>query len=142
MKQFMPLREEAQKRGNMIKAAGDRHAGPDEACKLIKNFAQAEIKMMTYVEKNAAKCGIPPQVTDQLKNGRKNTELLQTRVATLPSSSAAQPAATMSGWCCPSAISRRITGAEPDDLNVTFCGCGGAPRCCQNPRVVNQVQES
>jgi hypothetical protein len=83
MKQFMPLREEAQKRGNMIKAAGDRHAGPDEACKLIKNFAQAEIKMMTYVEKNAAKCGIPPQVTDQLKNGRKNTELLQTRVCNI-----------------------------------------------------------
>ena len=39
--------------------------------------------MMTYVEKNAAKCGIPPQVTDQLKNGRKNTELLQTRVCNI-----------------------------------------------------------
>ena len=62
MKQFMPLREEAEKRGKLIKAAGDRKAGPDEACELIKNFAQAEIKMMTYVEKNSAKCGIPPQV--------------------------------------------------------------------------------
>jgi hypothetical protein len=80
MKQFLPLREEAQKRGQLIKAAGDRHAGPDEACKLIKNFAQAEIKMLTYVEKNSEKCGIPSQVTDQLKAGHKNTEALQTRV--------------------------------------------------------------
>jgi hypothetical protein len=80
MKQFVPLREEAQRRGQLIKAAGDRHAGPDEACKLIKNFAQAEIKMLTYVEKNSEKCGIPSQVTDQLKVGHKNTEALQTRV--------------------------------------------------------------
>jgi hypothetical protein len=80
MKQFLPLREEAEKRGKLIKAAGDRKAGPDEACKLIKNFAQAEVKMMNYVETHAAKCGIPPQVTDQLKTGHKNTEALQTRV--------------------------------------------------------------
>lgn len=93
MKQFIPLREEAQKRGQLIKAAGDRHAGPDEACKLIKNFAQAEIRMMTYVEKNAAKCGIPPQVTDQLKNGHKNTEGLQTRVCNVAQQMQARSAA-------------------------------------------------
>lgn len=93
MKQFIPLREEAQKRGQLIKAAGDRHAGPDEACKLIKNFAQAEIRMMTYVEKNAAKCGIPPQVTDQLKNGHKNTEALQTRVCNVAQQMQARSAA-------------------------------------------------
>ena len=52
MKGFMPLREEAEKRGKMIKAASDRHAPPDEACKLIENFAQAEIKMIKYVETN------------------------------------------------------------------------------------------
>ncbi len=32
MKEFMPLREEAEKRGKLIKAASERHAGPDEAC--------------------------------------------------------------------------------------------------------------
>ena len=42
MKAFMPLREEAEKRGKLIKAASDRHAPPDEACKLIRNFSQAE----------------------------------------------------------------------------------------------------
>ena len=80
MKDFVPLREEAEKRGKLIKAASDRHAPPDEACKLIGNFGQAEIKMIKYVEANAAKCGIPPQIGDQLKTGHKNTEAMQQKV--------------------------------------------------------------
>ena len=80
MKAFFPLRAEAEKRGKLIKAASERHAGPDVACKLIENFAQAETKMIKYVETNAAKCGIPPQVTDQLRNGHKNTETMQQKV--------------------------------------------------------------
>jgi hypothetical protein len=80
MKKFIPLREEAEKRGKMIKAAGDRKATPDEACKLIGSFGQAEIKMIKFVESNAAKCGIPPQVSEQMKNGHKNTEALHKKV--------------------------------------------------------------
>ena len=80
MKAFMPLREDAEKRGKMIKAASERHAPPDEACKLIGNFGQAELKMIKYVEANAAKCGIPPQIPEQLKAGHKNTEMMQKRV--------------------------------------------------------------
>jgi len=80
MKGFVPLREEAEKRGKLIKAAGERHAPPDEACKLIASFGQAETKMINYVENRSAKCGIPPQVTDQLKTGHKNTEAMQKKV--------------------------------------------------------------
>jgi hypothetical protein len=80
MKTFIPLREEAEKRGKLIKAASDRHAPPDEACKLIGNYSQAELKMVKYVEANATKCGIPPQIPDQLRAGHKNTEALQTKV--------------------------------------------------------------
>jgi hypothetical protein len=80
MKGFLPLREEAEKRGKMIKAASDRHAQPAEACKLIENFSQAETKMIKYVESHAAKCGIPPQIADQLKGGHKNTETMQQKV--------------------------------------------------------------
>ncbi len=80
MKNFMPLREEAEKRGKLIKAASDRKAQPDEACKLIKNFGAAEVKMIKYIEANAAKCGIPPQIGDQLKTGHKNTEKMQAQV--------------------------------------------------------------
>jgi hypothetical protein len=80
MRGFIPLREEAERRGKLIKAAGERHAPPDEACKLIGNFGQAEIKMIKYVESHAAKCGIPTQIADQLKNGHKNTEGMQKKV--------------------------------------------------------------
>jgi hypothetical protein len=80
MKGFLPLREDAEKRGKMIKVASDRHAPPDEACKLIGNFGQAEIKMIKYVDTHAAKCGIPPQIADQLKTGHKNTEKMQKQV--------------------------------------------------------------
>jgi hypothetical protein len=83
MKGFVSLREEAEKRGKLIKAASERHAPPDEACKLIGNFGQAELKMLKYVESHAAKCGIPPQITDQLKNGHKNTENMQKKVCTV-----------------------------------------------------------
>jgi hypothetical protein len=80
MKGFVPLREEAEKRGKLIKAASERHAPPDEACKLIGSFGQAESKMIKYVETYSAKCGIPPQIADQLKTGHKNTESMQKKV--------------------------------------------------------------
>ena len=83
MKGFLPLREDAEKRGKLIKAASDRHASPEEACKLIGNFGQAEIKMIKYVETHVSQCGIPPQVIEQLKTGHKNTENMQQRVCSM-----------------------------------------------------------
>jgi hypothetical protein len=80
MKEFAPLREEAAQRGKVIKVASERHAPPDEACKLIGNFGQAEIKMIKYVQTNASRCGIPPQISDQLMSGHKNTETMQKKV--------------------------------------------------------------
>ena len=80
MKKFMPLREEAEKRGKAIKAAGERHAPPDEACKLIGGFSQAEIKMIKFIEANSARCGIPAEVAQQMRTGHKNTEQMQQKV--------------------------------------------------------------
>jgi hypothetical protein len=80
MKEFVPMREDAEKRGKLIKEASDRHASADEACKLIGNFGLAEIKMIKYVESHSAQCGIPPQVADQLKAGHKNTDAMQKKV--------------------------------------------------------------
>jgi hypothetical protein len=82
-KEFLPLREEAETRGKLIKAASDRRAAPDEACKLIGNFSQSELKMIKYVEGHSEKCGIPPQITDQLKSGHKNTEAMQQKVCSV-----------------------------------------------------------
>jgi hypothetical protein len=80
MNDFLPLRGEAEKRGKLLKAASDRHAGAEEACKLIKSFGVAENKMLSYVETHSTKCGIPPQVTDQLKSSHKNTEMMTQKI--------------------------------------------------------------
>jgi hypothetical protein len=91
MRNFMPLREEAEKRGKLIKAASERHAAPEEACKLIESFGQAELKMIKYVEANIAKCGIPPQIPEQLKKGHLNTETMQKKVCTMAQQRPAGP---------------------------------------------------
>lgn len=82
-KEFLTLREEAEKRGKLIRTASERRAPPDEACKLIISFSQAESKMLKYVETHVAKCGIPQNVADQIRAGHKNTETLQTKVCAM-----------------------------------------------------------
>lgn len=91
MKEFLPLRQEAERRGAAIKAASDRRAPAAEACKLISNFSQAELKMIKYVQVNQQKCGIPPTVTDQLRNGHKNTEKMQKQVCSVAQQQGRQP---------------------------------------------------
>lgn len=80
MKGFMPLRQEAEKRGTAIKAASERRAPPEEACKLITAFAQSEIKMINYIKANKQKCGIPDNVGAQMQTGHKNTEGMRQKV--------------------------------------------------------------
>ena len=124
MKGFIPLREEAEKRGKLIKAASDRKAAPDEACKLIANFSAAEVKMIKYVEANAQKCGIPAQIGDQLKNGHKNTEALQQKVCGVAQQMAQQKAAAapslseaLGSISAPEAQGTKKGGSTFDTLN-------------------------
>ncbi len=123
MKGFLPLREEAEKRGKLIKAASDRHAPPTEACKLIGNFAAVESKMMKYVEVHMAKCGIPPQILDQLKNGHKGTETMQQKVCAAAEQMAKGPAGPSlsdvlgSATALPEASTSKKGGGTFDTLN-------------------------
>jgi hypothetical protein len=92
MKNFVPLREDAEKRGKLIKAASERHAQPDEACKLLEAFSKAEFKMMEYVKTNSTKCGIPPQIFDQMKKGHVGTEEMIKKVCGMAQAQKAGPA--------------------------------------------------
>ena len=58
---FMPLRLDAQKRADAIKAAAGRHAPPQELCNLFGQFSDAEGKMIAFIKANATACGIPAQ---------------------------------------------------------------------------------
>lgn len=80
---FLALRTDAEAKAKLIQAAGKRKAPPAEACKLIGNFSQAELKMIKFVETNAKKCGIPPDAAVQMKKGHVNTEQLQSKVCAI-----------------------------------------------------------
>ncbi|TWC00493.1 hypothetical protein FBZ93_105290 [Bradyrhizobium macuxiense] len=89
---FASLRRDTEARGRLIKAAADRHAPPAEACTLINSYNQAEIKMIKFVEANAARCAIPLQIAVQLKTGHTNTETLLRKVCAKAEQAAARPA--------------------------------------------------
>jgi len=71
--EFMPLRNEAEKRGTAIQAASKRKAPREEICGLFKHFAEAEAKYVKYAETNATWCGIPEQAVQQMKSNHSQT---------------------------------------------------------------------
>src|SRR5712691_6607992 len=62
MAEFGPLRTEAEKRAVTLKAAASKRAPPQEVCQLFVRFVEAEAKVVKFMEKNAASCGIPAQI--------------------------------------------------------------------------------
>jgi hypothetical protein len=125
MKAFMPLRQETEKRGKLLEAAGKRKAGPDEICKLLTGYGAAESKMMKYVEANSAKCGIPPQIGDQLKTSHVKTAEMQQKVCGFAQQAAQQKAAATpslsevlgSSASLPEATPQKKGGSTFDTLN-------------------------
>jgi hypothetical protein len=91
MTDFQPLRDEAERHVKLIKAAGNRHATPEEACPLIRNFAQAEIKMIRFVEAHATQCGPLARIADQLRNGYRETENMQRKVCAVAQQRSPRP---------------------------------------------------
>lgn len=73
MMELIPLRREAERQHSLIGAARDRKAPFDETCKLIGNYAAAEIKLIRYFDANAAKCGFASQTGEQLKANHETT---------------------------------------------------------------------
>ena len=78
--EFAPLRDEAERRGKLIKDASARHAPADEACGLIGNYVEAEIKMIDFVEAHATACAVPASVLEQLRRSQRTTEILQIKI--------------------------------------------------------------
>lgn len=77
---FTSLRNEAEKRANLIRAASQRKAQPAEACRLIGDFANAEMKLISFVKAKSQSCGIPPNVGQQMAQAHVKTEQLRKNV--------------------------------------------------------------
>jgi hypothetical protein len=80
MAEFIKLREEVEKKGVAAKAAGQKHVGREEMCKLITAYAATEAKWVKFTEGSVQTCGIPPQVANQLKQVHSNTEQTREKV--------------------------------------------------------------
>lgn len=64
---FSKLRLDTENKAKAIQEASKRHASPKEACHLFTVFQAAQNKMLKYVNENGTWCGIPPQVSEQIK---------------------------------------------------------------------------
>jgi hypothetical protein len=123
MKGFMPLREEAEKRGKVIKAAMERKAPAEETCKLIEHYSQAELKMMNYVKLNQTKCNIPQQISEQMKKGHEGTEATLKKCNAAAQAQARGPAGPSlsevlgSSAALPEATATKKGGSTFDTLN-------------------------
>ena len=67
--QLLTQRDETQKHGQALQAAGQKKLPPEEVCKLFKAFLAAETKMIKGLEENSALCGVPADVIKQVKAG-------------------------------------------------------------------------
>ena len=56
---LLTLRDEMQKHGQALQAAGQKKAAPNELCKLFKAYLAAGRKMVKGLEEGAATCGVP-----------------------------------------------------------------------------------
>jgi hypothetical protein len=80
VKDFTALRNDAQKKAGVVMAAQKRRVPLTEACKLLGAFVEAQDKMLKYAKANAAWCGIPPQIIQQISLGRDNAAKARTNV--------------------------------------------------------------
>jgi hypothetical protein len=82
-KDFAALREDVETKSKSIKAASDRRAPPQEACRLIGDYRVAETKLFKYVEMNVARCAIPASSVQEMKADLQRTQDIQTKVCSV-----------------------------------------------------------
>jgi hypothetical protein len=80
VQEFVKLRGEVEKRGEAIKAANERKASAHEACSLFNAFLTAQNKMLKYAVDNGVWCGIPPNITTDIKTAITKVSEIRTRV--------------------------------------------------------------
>ncbi len=90
MAEFKPLRTETEKRAAAIKAAAAKHAPPQEICQLFTRFIESEGKVVKFMEKNAATCGIPAQIVSTSKGNHTKTMETREKVCAAASSGATE----------------------------------------------------
>ncbi len=87
--EFLPLRQDAEKRAGAIKIAADKKSQP-ELCAAFRNFAAAEAKMVKYVADNGKNCGIPPDAAKNMKANHGKTVEMRNKICSANAAPAAR----------------------------------------------------
>ncbi len=97
--EFTALRGAAENRGKAIQAAAKRKATPQDLCPLFRAYAEAEGKMVQFLEKNQAWCQVPAEAIKGTKANHAKTLQVRTQVcqAAANPAMAAPPSAGLSG---------------------------------------------
>jgi hypothetical protein len=94
MRDFLPLKEAAEKRAGLIKQAAETKAPREKVCGLFKNFAAAEAKVVKFVVDNQTMCQVPPQAVSQMQANHDRTLKTRDQVCAsgpMPGAAAAPP---------------------------------------------------
>jgi hypothetical protein len=114
--EFLPLRNEAEKRAGAIQAGVKRKVERPVLCKLFTQFVEAEAKYVKFMTENSTWCGIPKEAVAQVKAGHVRSVKTKNQVC----SAAAAPAPRG-----PSLSDAMGTSRVPDPNNTTGSGTFG-----------------
>ncbi len=78
--QFPPIRDQAEKDGTAIKAAGDRKAAREEVCVLFTRFVASEAKMVKFLETHRTTCGVPPDAIKHVRGQHAKSQQIRKQV--------------------------------------------------------------
>lgn len=91
MRDFAPLKAEAEKRGLTLKNAMQKKVSREEACTLIKNYSVAEAKIVKFIVENSQSCGIPAEAAVSMKANHQRTMETQNKICAMGPAGAPRP---------------------------------------------------
>lgn len=108
--QFMPLRQEVDKRFEAAKAGIDRHGSAAEMCNLLTKFTQAETALLKFIQQNSATCPFPPNLLENIKASNAKSEGYRKQACTAAAAPQRRPAEpTLSDALTPPALNKDTT---------------------------------
>jgi len=93
LKDFAPLKAEAEKRGLALKKAMEAKTKPsrEEACNMFKGYSSAEAKVVKFIVDNSKSCGIPPEAATSMKANHARTLETQNKICAAGPGGAPRP---------------------------------------------------
>ncbi len=121
--QYIPLRQDMEKRFIAAKTAIDRKAPATELCTLLTRFTEAESKVIKYAEEQGIWCEFPPQLLQGMKASQVKSQEYRKQACTAASQPRKPAAPSLSD----------ALGAPVPDASTTRTGRGTFDSLGGNP---------